>query len=269
MNKPSRLRRRWMKNEVVVFPTVVLAERLSPTALRLWIALAQFANDERQCWPSRRRLLEMMPEGTARATLRRARRELESAHLLEVERRTDEKTGRETTSLYTLLIPVGEGDETVPHGEVETGLLRGGRNGPPLNLTNELEQKEEGQTDEIRIIFDTWTESTGRTRSKLDEKRRRLIRGALDQFPVEDLLDAVVGWKQDPFYCGENDRGRSFNDLGLLLRDAEHVERFRDLARQEATKVEPVNPNERRNSDGVVTHRWSMGMGWYSMDGPG
>ena len=72
MNKPSRLRRRWMKNEVVVFPTVVLAERLSPTALRLWIALAQFANDERQCWPSRRRLLEMMPEGTARATLRRA-----------------------------------------------------------------------------------------------------------------------------------------------------------------------------------------------------
>ena len=266
MNKPSRLRRRWLKNEVVVFPTVVLTERLSPTALRLWIALAQFANDERQCWPSRRRLLEMMPEGTARATLRRARRELEDAHLLEVERRTDDKTGRETTPLYTLLVPVGEGDETVPHGEDETGLLRGGRNGPPLNLTNELEQKEEGQTDEVRIIFDAWTESTGRKRSKLDDKRRRLIRRSLEQFPVEDLLDAVVGWRHEPFYCGENDRGRTFNDLGLLLRDAEHIARFRDLARREATTVAPVSPNERRDSDGVVTHRFYSGTGWTTMN---
>ena len=83
------------------------------------------------------------------------------------------------------------------------------------------------------------------------------------------LLDAVVGWRHEPFYCGENDRGRAFNDLGLLLRDAEHVERFRDLARQEATKVEPVNPNERRNSDGVVTHRWSMGAGWMTIGGSG
>ena len=114
-------------------------------------------------------------------------------------------------------------------------------------------------------------EATGKDpgRTRLDQKRRRTISRALEAHPVEDVLDAVVGWRHEPFYCGENDRGRAFNDLGLLLRDAEHVERFRDLARQEATKVEPVNPNERRNSDGVVTHRWSMGAGWMTIGGSG
>ena len=65
MDKSSRLRRRWTNNKIVVFPTSILSEKISPSALRLWIALAQFANDERQCWPSRRTLLELLPEGTA------------------------------------------------------------------------------------------------------------------------------------------------------------------------------------------------------------
>ena len=75
------MRRRWTTGEIIVLPSVILSERLSPTALRLWIALAQFANDERQCWPSRRTLLKIMPAGTARATLRRARAELEESRV--------------------------------------------------------------------------------------------------------------------------------------------------------------------------------------------
>jgi hypothetical protein len=31
-----------------------------------------------------------------------------------------------------------------------------------------------------------------------------------------------------PFNRGENDRRTVYNDLGLLLRDAEHIEKFRD-----------------------------------------
>ena len=255
MPDATRLRRRWTNAEIVVFPTTILSEQLSPTALRLWIALATFANDDRQCWPSRRRLLEMMPQSTARGTLRRARAELQAANLLEVETRTDERTGRNTTPLYTLLVPVGEGNQTVPPEGDETA--------PPMNLTIELEQIEE--VDEVRIVFDAWVKATEKhpTRTRLDDKRRRVIANALKSHPVEDVLDAVVGWRHDPFYCGENNRGRAFNDLGLLLRDAEHVERFRDLARQQATKIQPRNPNERRDSDGVVTHRFHMGSGWH------
>jgi len=266
MTDGTRLRRRWTNAEVVVFPTAILAEQLSPTALRLWIALAQFANDERQCWPSRRRLLEMMPPSTARSTLRRARAELEAAHLLDVEVRTDERTGRNTTPLYTLFVPVGEGGDTAPGEGGETVPPVGGETAPPKNLTKEPEQKE-GVVDEVRVVFDAWVAATGKDsgRTRLDEKRRRTIDRALEAHPIEDVLDAVVGWRHEPFYCGENDRGRTFNDLGLLLRDAEHVERFRDMARREATKVEPVNPNERRDADGNVTHRHSMGSGWVAV----
>ena len=263
MANNSGLRRRWTNAEIVVFPTGILAESLSPTALRLWIALAQFANDDRQCWPSRRRLLEMLPVGTAPGTLRRARSELEAADLLHVEYRTDERTGRETTPLYTLMIPVGEGDETERGEGDETARHEGDETERPKNLTREPQQKEEA-VDDVRSVFDAWIIATGKHpgRTKLDDKRRRTIRNALKEHPLEDVLDAVVGWKHEPFYCGQNDRNRVFNDLGLLLRDAEHVERFRDLTRQQATKVEPLRDNERRDEEGRVTHRHYSGTGW-------
>jgi hypothetical protein len=236
MTKSSGLRRRWTNNEVVVFPVLILAEKLSPTALRLWIALAQFANDERQCWPSRRRLLDMMPPGTAKASLRRARAELEAVDLLRVEYRKDERTGRDTTPLYSLLIPAGEGDETVPPEGDHPVPLVGDDTVPPLNLEDEPLHKE---GDHVGNVFAAWVSATGRdaARTKLDDKRRRLITNALDGYPVEDVLDAVVGWQHDPFYRGDNDRGKTYNDLGLLLRDAEHVERFRDMARAGATRT--------------------------------
>ena len=232
MGDNTRLRRRWTNAEVVVFPTAILAEQLSPTALRLWIALAQFANDERQCWPSRRRLLEMMPPSTARSTLRRARAELEAAHLLDVEVRTDARTGRNTTPLYTLFVPVGEGGDPAPGEGGQTAPPVGGQTAPPKNLTKEPEQKEE-VVDEVRIVFNAWVEATDKDsgRTRLDEKRRRTIGRALEAHPIEDVLDAVVGWQNDPFYCGQNDRGRQYNSLDLLLRDAEHIEKFRDMAR--------------------------------------
>ena len=134
-----------------------------------------------------------------------------------------------------------------------------------MNLTKEHKQEE--AVDEVRSVFDAWVAATGKhpTRTRLDDKRRRTIKKALNDHPIEDVLDAVVGWQHEPFYCGENDRGRPFNDLGMLLRDAEHVERFRDLARHQTIKAEPVNPNERRDADGNITHRHSMGTGWVAV----
>ena len=262
MSDGTRLRRRWTNSEIVVFPTSILAEQLSPTALRLWIALAQFANDERQCWPSRRRLLDMMPPSTAKGTLRRARAELEKANLLEVEYRKDSHTGRDTTPLYTLLVPVGVGDETVPPEGDETEPPRGDET-VPLNLISEPEQKEE-VVDNCQTVFAAWVEATGKhpNRTRLDDKRRRIINRALASHPAEDVLDAVVGWQHEPFYCGQNDRNRPFNDLGMLLRDAEHIERFRDLARTAATAAPPVDHGVLRDDDGNITHRHSVGSGW-------
>lgn len=84
-----------------------------------------------------------------------------------------------------------------------------------------------------QLVFEAWIEATGRTdRTVFSTKRLRLIRRALDDYPLEDVLDAVRGWRHSPHHCGNNDRGTVYNDLGLLLRDAEHIEAFRDFERK-------------------------------------
>lgn len=84
----------------------------------------------------------------------------------------------------------------------------------------------------VEQVFIAWLDSTSRSgRTVLDDKRRRLIGVALKLYPLEDVLDAVDGWKYDSHHRGENDRGRAYNDLELILRDPQHIERFRDFKR--------------------------------------
>lgn len=83
----------------------------------------------------------------------------------------------------------------------------------------------------IQQVFDAWREATGKIKAKLDDARRAKIRAALLMYPLRDVIDAVRGWKKSPFYCGKNDRERAYNDLGLLLRNADKIEFFRDLER--------------------------------------
>lgn len=91
-------------------------------------------------------------------------------------------------------------------------------------------------------MFGAWIEATGKTgATRLDSKRRRLIKAALADYPPDDVIDAVRGWRQSPHHRGENERRTVFNDLGLLLRDSEHIEKFRDLARN-APAVKPATP---------------------------
>ena len=91
-------------------------------------------------------------------------------------------------------------------------------------------------TDPVEAVFDAWREATGKTgRTKLDPKRRRRIVAALKDYPTDDVLDAVRGWRRSPFHCGDNTDGRKYNELDLLLRDAQHIEQFRDLERGEGS----------------------------------
>lgn len=103
---------------------------------------------------------------------------------------------------------------------------------PSVEPDREPEQQPLEGTDPVQQVFAAWLESTKRTaRTVLDAKRRRLIANALQSHPQADVLDAVRGWDNSPWHRGENAERRTYNDLGLLLRDAEHIERFRDLAR--------------------------------------
>lgn len=92
------------------------------------------------------------------------------------------------------------------------------------------------------LIFLRWQESTGRSKVVFDSKRRGVVRAALKCYPVEDLIDAVRGWRHDPHNRGENERRTVYNDLELLLRDSAHIERFRDLERGEGPAPPPRMP---------------------------
>jgi hypothetical protein len=82
----------------------------------------------------------------------------------------------------------------------------------------------------IERVFAAWIESTGRSRVRLDPRRRKLIRAALADYPIEDVLAAVDGWRHSAHHRGENDRATVYNDLSLLLRNGETIERFRDYS---------------------------------------
>ncbi len=101
------------------------------------------------------------------------------------------------------------------------------------NTSVEQARPEPGAPDPVAVVFEAWKQSTGRPRANLGgatgRKRRALIQRALKDYPLEDVLAAVQGWKRSAHHRGENSRRTVYNDLELLLRDAEHIERFRDL----------------------------------------
>lgn len=99
---------------------------------------------------------------------------------------------------------------------------------------NDLVRTDSKEETSVDLVFRAWLEETGRdpARTKLDRKRAERIRWALENYPLEDVLDAVRGWQKSPFHVGQNERRRPYNDLTLLLRDSQHLEEFRDLNRE-------------------------------------
>lgn len=98
--------------------------------------------------------------------------------------------------------------------------------------------------DPVSAVFDAWRASTRRTAATvLDAKRRKLIENALRTYPVDEVIDAVTGWQHSGYHRGENAAHRPYNDLGLLLRDAEHIERFRMMSRLARRRAQPQMVN--------------------------
>jgi hypothetical protein len=88
-----------------------------------------------------------------------------------------------------------------------------------VSKTNYSASKEE--------IFSYWQETMNHPRAKLDKKRENVIHKALGLgYGIVDLKQAIDGCAQTPFNMGQNDRQQVYDDISLILRDAEHIERF-------------------------------------------
>lgn len=109
----------------------------------------------------------------------------------------------------------------------------------------------------IKRVFDAWSAAANKPRAQLSAERVRLIGRRLAEYPEQDLTDAVKGWRNSPHHRGENDTGTVYNDLDLILRDAKHVEMFRDLSRGGETRPPP----RLRNGERTILAKLAAGNG--------
>lgn len=96
------------------------------------------------------------------------------------------------------------------------------------DATLELELDKPGEPPpSLAAVFEHWKAKTGYRRAKLTPKRARAVRNRLrDGYSVEELRRAVDGCLVTPHNAGQNERGERYDDLELICRDGEHVERF-------------------------------------------
>lgn len=152
--------------------------------------------------------------------------------------------------------------------EVETGRNRErmqDRRGPPETAanrpsnanansdTNEEEDKDARRSGarvpsrHIDLVFEHWQTVHGHPQAKPTEKRRRRIAERLKRFSLDELRQAIDGYKLSPFHMGANKDGVKYDDIELFMRSDEHVEKGLGFARD---PPKPVNggsvPRERK-----------------------
>ncbi|MGK5004116.1 hypothetical protein [Janthinobacterium sp. LB2P70] len=78
----------------------------------------------------------------------------------------------------------------------------------------------------MKTIFAYWQKIMDSPKSILDDKRKRLIAKALKGYSPADICKAIRGCSKTPHNMGQNDAQTKYNGLGLILRDADHIDRF-------------------------------------------
>lgn len=80
---------------------------------------------------------------------------------------------------------------------------------------------------EVNELFDYWKLKMNQPRAKLDANRKKTIKAALCLgYSIEHLKEAIDGCSNTPYNMGKNEQKKKYNGIGLIFRDAEHIERF-------------------------------------------
>lgn len=93
----------------------------------------------------------------------------------------------------------------------------------------------------IERLFAVWQDVMDKPRAKLDAKRQQRIRWALLNYSEDECEYAIRGCAMSDFHMGRNSRGKTYNDLTLIFRDAEHVEDFIDTYLKAATAKQELD----------------------------
>lgn len=131
-----------------------------------------------------------------------------------------------------------------PMPPVTRARSRTRENGRTLDTSSVVqlhEQSSAAPTEQVQEIYDYWRTERGKTNRRYDEisaARRRKIVARLREFSADDLRTAIAAVALDPW----PDRPRH-DDIKIILRDREQVERFLELA--ERTPIETPEKDRR------------------------
>jgi uncharacterized protein YdaU (DUF1376 family)/predicted secreted protein len=123
--------------------------------------------------------------------------------------------------------------ETQSEGNANALKTQSEGNAKHKTLTNKQEQSNKrsmsSKLDCVHDIFNYWCSVMDKpvNTTKLTPKRRQKIQDRLAQgYTPEDIKQAIVGCRDDPFSMGQNDRGKKYNDIELICRSGEKLEHF-------------------------------------------
>lgn len=97
--------------------------------------------------------------------------------------------------------------------------------------------KDSSNSSDVREVFEHWQTRMNHPKAKLDNSRRGKIKAALKTYPKDDLIQAIDGCAKSTFHMGQNDKGTVYDGLDLILRNADHIEKF---IRMNTTQPVPV-----------------------------
>ena len=80
--------------------------------------------------------------------------------------------------------------------------------------------------EQVQELFDFWVLTHEKQRPVLNDTRRQLLAVAIYDYGIDYCRQAVEGCLNSQFHMGQNKRGKVYNSLELIFRDAATVERF-------------------------------------------
>ena len=81
----------------------------------------------------------------------------------------------------------------------------------------------------IEEVFDHWKLCMQKKRAVLDVKRRRDIGWAIATYGIDGCKEAIEGCAGDRWWMGANSRKTAYNDISVIFRDSDHVEKFIEM----------------------------------------
>lgn len=83
----------------------------------------------------------------------------------------------------------------------------------------------------ILTVFEYWKQQISpRSRAVLDHHRRTRIGWAIHDYGIEACKQAIDGIQKSAWHMGANPGNKKYNDIDVIFRDCDKVEKFIELA---------------------------------------